>query len=557
MPRRARIAVGNYQRNQLTGSEAFMLEIGQRIAERILFAHAADRGHANDCGQMNRKINLSCLGFRISKRGSVSRQIRSPRRLPRDPLMDGSLFRRNHIGERQNSTVQLQMPSGDNAADVEGPVMRALSRCNALVVLCVLLSSPSLLRAQSPILSADGIGPSTEEAGTSDPFPSPRFGETVAISARTAMASLPGDLASEPNEYGRVAVFDNTKQGWKRTATLIGTEESGGDFGRAIDIEGDHAVIAGAKAIYLFERRGHTWKQSAAAVLHRSSSYFGHSVELEHGLIVARVYDQEDVPVTRSAVHVYATNESHHGYGANGTANSTDNRHADRKLSRVAILHPQDGSDSTSFGADISMDGPLLVIGAPDGGDIGGSAYVFLRWGNRWLQIARLMANDSTVQDGFGASVAIRRGVIVVGAPNADLGLPDDEAYGPVRGNVYVFLPSRGGWYQSQQLNALGDENAIRDLGHQVRLGRDLLAVRVPDLRGIIRGEDRVFVYDWEDRLFQFPHRVARYEGFIPDIDMSGRQLILSQHDAGIFTYYVRGSATIYRFGPSATAAEE
>jgi hypothetical protein len=182
-----------------------------------------------------------------------------------------------------------------------------------------------------------------------------------------------------------------------------------------------------------------------------------------------------------------------------------------------------------------------------------GSAYVYARFARRWLQIDRLMASDGTIGDGFGASVAIRKAVIVVGAPGADLGLPD-EGYGPPRGNVYVFLPHRRGWYQSQQLNDPSDENPIRDLGHEVSIGRNLLAVRVPDTRGLIRGEARVFVYDWSDRSFQLPQRVVAYEGLIPDIDMSGRQLILSRHDSGLFNYYVRGSASIYRFGPGSTA---
>jgi hypothetical protein len=131
---------------------------------------------------------------------------------------------------------------------------------------------------------------------------------------------------------------------------------------------------------------------------------------------------------------------------------------------------------------------------------------------------------------------------------------PDQDGEGPPRGNVYVFLPHRWGWYQSQQLNDPSDENPIRDLGHEVSIGRDLLAVRVPDTRGLTRGVARVFVYDWRDRSFQLPQRVAAYEGLIPDIDMSGRQLILSRHDAGVFNYYVRGSATIYAFGASSPA---
>jgi hypothetical protein len=422
------------------------------------------------------------------------------------------------------------------------------------LLLCVLpLTAPSLLSAQSPIVAIDAIGPTADEAGTADPFPSPRFGQTVAISGRVAMASMPGDLATDPNEFGRVAVFEKTKARWNRTATLLGAEESGGDFGRAIDIEADRAVVSGAKALYLYERRGRAWVQVGKTVLRSDDASFGDNVELERGLIIARVSRSGESGTMASVLHVYEWQGPHGKYGADGV----DGKHAVHALTRIAVIRPQDGSMPASFGADVAMDGRFLVVGAPEGADTPGSTYVYAHFAHRWIQIDRLSASDGTVGDGFGAAVAIRNAVIVIGAPNADLGIPDEQGAGPPRGNVYVFLPHRRGWYESQQLNDPADANPIRGLGHEVSLGRDLLAVRVPDTSGLMRGEARVFVYDWKDRSFQLPQRVAAYEGLIPDIDMSGRQLILSRHDAGVFNYYVRGSATIYAFGASSPAAAE
>lgn len=406
------------------------------------------------------------------------------------------------------------------------------------------VGAPSLLSAQSPVVATYVIGPNAQEAGTADPFPSPEFGRTVAISGQVAMASVPGDLATESNEFGRVAVFERTKDGWERTATLLGCQESGGDFGRAIDVAGNKAVIAGAKALYLYERRGSTWINTGRTILNSENAAFGENVELEQSFIIARVVETQDGATLSSVVHVYKKN-AYHVRNGKLEFDQSDSVHA---LKRIATIKPQDGSLSTSFGSDVAMDGRLLVVGAPDADTVSGSAYVYLHLGHRWLQIDRVMASDGTVGDGFGTSVAIRNAVIVVGAPNADLRRADEEGYGAPRGNVYVFLPYRRGWYESQQLNAPSNENVIRDLGHEVSIGRDLLAVRVPDLRGLIRREDRVFVYDWIDRSFQLPQEIVRYEGYVPDIDMSGRSLIVSRHDAGFFNYYVRGSATIYVF---------
>ena len=417
------------------------------------------------------------------------------------------------------------------------------------MLLCILfVGVPSLLLAQSPIISTVGIGPNAQEAGTSDPFPSPRFGRVVAISGRVAMASVPGDLATESNDFGRVAVFEQMKDGWHRTATLLGSGESGGDFGRAIDIAGNKAVITGTKAIYLYERRGRTWVKIGRAILESENAAFGENVELERGFIIARVYEPQSGTPISSVVHIYKEkthpkksmhNSKHESYGSESV----------RALRRIATIGPQDGSLSTSFGSDVAMDGHLLVVGAPNADTVPGSAYVYIHLGQHWLQIDRLMASDGTVGDGFGTSVAIRNGVIVVGAPNADLRREDDEGYGAPRGNVYVFLPHRRGWYESQQLNDPSNESVVRDLGHDVSIGRDLLAVRAPDLRGLIRREDRVLVYDWIGRSFQFPQEVARYEGYLPDIDMSRRRLIVSRLENAFYNYYVTGSATIYVFG--------
>lgn len=417
----------------------------------------------------------------------------------------------------------------------------SVSVLGALLVTSYLAASLAL--AQSPITSSYSIEPSVEEAGTEDPFPSPRFGATVAIDKRVAMASIPGDLASEPNEFGRVAVFEQIGEEWQRTATFIGTEESGGDFGRAIDIEGGRAVIAASRALCLYERLKGEWIQVAKAPLRRSGLTFGSSIELETDFIIVRVMDSQEEYGQSSVVFAYSIDDRRHRHG-----------HDHRKgkasmLRRSAVIVPHDGSITPSFGTDLAMNGRVLAVGAPDGDNVPGSVYVYVNFGRHWFQAGRLMASDGTVGDGFGTSVAIRKGVIVVGAPNADLGLEDEEGYGPPRGNVYVFRPHRHGWYESQRLNDPANELQVRDLGHEVRLGRGLLAVRVRDTRGLIRGEDRVLVYDWIDGLFQSPQEVARYEGFIPDIDLSGRKLIFSRHDAGVFNYYVRGSGSIVVFG--------
>jgi hypothetical protein len=248
---------------------------------------------------------------------------------------------------------------------------------------------------------------------------------------------------------------------------------------------------------------------------------------MEHGLIAAHVHEDHGDAGIQGAVHIYVQRQ--------------------RMLHRVAILRPRDSLPNHDFGTGLAFEKNLLVVGSPGGDSSPGVAYVYLRFGHVFIQIDRLMASDGTSADGFGASTAVRGGVIVVGAPGADLGV-DDENYGRLRGNVYVFVPGRRAWHETQKLNDGSDPNPLPGIGSDVALGRDLLAVKVDDITGTIRGEDRVFVYDWIEGSFQQRQRVARFEGNIPDIDMSDRRLILSRHPAP-FIYYVTGSATIFTFG--------
>jgi hypothetical protein len=395
-----------------------------------------------------------------------------------------------------------------------------------LGLLCIATS----LWAQSPITSDASIGPTDAEAGTDHPFPSPRFGTTVAVDGRIAMASIPGDLATEPNEFGRVAVFEKTNSGWTRTATLIGTAESGGGFGSRIDIEGNRAVIGAAKAIYLFERRGPRWVQAARTVLAGEDSFVGKDIVLEQGQIITSL-ERHDGDIAHRVVHVYA-------HLRRGT------------LTRIAVIRPRNGLSDGAFGASLDADGPLLVVGAPN--EIApGVACVFLHWGRHWMQIDRLMASDATADDAFGQSVAVRAGLIVVGAPLAQLAIPETGT-GPLHGNVYVFRPARHGWYESQKINEPGMESPHVGVGANVALGRGLLALFQDDNLNLIRNTQRVLVFDWVDGSFQNVQQPINFEdGIVADIDMAGRTLIASTQrrpdDFGF--YYVTGAASILQFG--------
>ena len=111
-----------------------------------------------------------------------------------------------------------------------------------------------------------------------------------------------------------------------------------------------------------------------------------------------------------------------------------------------AKLTANDGAFDDQFGKSVSIDGDTMVIGAQTDDDKGsgsGSAYVFTRdtagdLASGWTQVTKLHADDRNLHDHFGTSVSVDGGMIVIGAPFHDTnGLGDS-------GSAYVYTLASG-----------------------------------------------------------------------------------------------------------------
>jgi FG-GAP repeat len=132
------------------------------------------------------------------------------------------------------------------------------------------------------------------------------------------------------------------------------------------------------------------------------------------------------------------------------------------------------------FGGAVATTGTTVVVGADDH-DGTGAAYVFRKDGSGWHQDAELAGSGDRPGSGFGYSVAIGAGTIVVGAPMPVLGT----------GTAYVFTQDRRGWHQVAELRAK-DAPADGFFGFSVAAsGRDAV-VGDP---GDVRGTGRAYVF--------------------------------------------------------------
>ncbi len=140
-----------------------------------------------------------------------------------------------------------------------------------------------------------------------------------------------------------------------------------------------------------------------------------------------------------------------------------------------AKLLASDGAAQDSFSFSVAISGDTAVVGAPrNSGGTGlqsrGSAYVYVRSGNTWIEQQKLAPSDGATTDQFGYAVAINGNTIAVGRYNTTTGQNRAD------GKVYIFTRSGSVWTETQSL--VSDDIAQGDsFGYALAFEGDTLAV--------------------------------------------------------------------------------
>ena len=143
----------------------------------------------------------------------------------------------------------------------------------------------------------------------------------------------------------------------------------------------------------------------------------------------------------------------------------------------------------------VDIQGDRAIIGAFGDDDLGffsGSAYVFVRQGDQWVQEAKLLPSDGATDDKFGRSVAISDDLAVV------CGVLDDDN-GEESGSVYIFRRNGSTWSEEVKINP--DDGATNDrFGRSISIAGDYVAISAAqkDEHGL-DGSGSAYVYKYED----------------------------------------------------------
>lgn len=217
-----------------------------------------------------------------------------------------------------------------------------------------------------------------------------------------------------------------------------------------------------------------------------------------------------------------------------------------KSMAESAKLRAADGEANDYLGYAVATDGTRAIAGAygdDDRGTNAGAAYVFVNRNGKWREEAKLLPLQAITNDQVGMAVAIDGDFAWVGSRG-------DIERGPQSGSAYVFRRFADGWVQVARFRSqFPDSDDQYGLSLAVDGNRAVVGAHGDAENG--RDAGCVYVYRLENDVWQFDERLvppkgkpADYFGF--SVDISGDRLIVGAF--GDNAKGVRsGAAYVYR----------
>jgi len=120
----------------------------------------------------------------------------------------------------------------------------------------------------------------------------------------------------------------------------------------------------------------------------------------------------------------------------------------------------------SGFGSSLAVGDGEVLVGEPNNTMRPGTVYLYRRAAGGWTEQSRLQAGDARDGDGFGAALALDGATLVIGASNQNDG----------RGAVYIFSKSGAEWRQAARLVA-ADAATGSNFGRSLAIAGDEVLV--------------------------------------------------------------------------------
>ncbi len=349
-----------------------------------------------------------------------------------------------------------------------------------------------------------------------------------AIDGENAVIGAPGDDNQWGVDAGAAYLFTRVGDSWTEQEKFVSSDAEAGDgFGAPVVVTGstifvtslwdDHSVVdAGAVYVFGLTPEGVAERQKLTAPFPTVNDCFGWSLAVH-----------DDTLAIGSA--------SHWAAGETGSAHVFV-RSGDNWVHHQELV-ASDGAAGDLFGHYASLTDGVLVIGAPgaeiSGQDHRGSAYVFSKVGDLWVEQQKLEAGDGVGGDEFGISVALSGNTLLVGAKFGDSPTQSDT------GAAYVFERAVDTWVEQQKIYP-SDGGASDLFGDTVVLDGDRAVVSAVDhdhAAGSNAGALYVFVRtdsEWVEREICTTSDAASFDRFGWGPPISGSTLMAGAPDADL-----------------------
>ncbi len=341
------------------------------------------------------------------------------------------------------------------------------------------------------------------------------FGTAVSLDNNTALIGAPDHQLQPGLTTGAAYVFVRTGTAWTQQKQLLALGgESGDQFGAAVAVDGDMAligapgddiVIGGSPkpdqgTAYTFRRSGTDWIRGNPLDTRLNGGgagdAFGNAVALSGNTALIGSYLGGSIDV--GWVYVFK-------------------QIAPGAWNYETILFPSD-NQIKHFGVSLALDGDMAVIGASlklfEPGTDSRSAWVFAKVGNDWRQIRKFGpesgSSPGTVDDRFGATIALDDSTVLIGAYQSDASATD-------QGAVFAFALHDSQHVQSQKLVA-NDGTANDHFGKAMASSSDTLVISADeDDIGTNANQGSVYVFTRNGANWIFQQKLTANDGAAQD----------------------------------------
>jgi hypothetical protein len=275
-------------------------------------------------------------------------------------------------------------------------------------------------------------------------------------------------------------------QDWEQIIKLVPTDRESNDwFGYSVSISGNYAIVGAflenhdtsgaypltaAGSSYIFVKNGDSWIQQQKLVASDRDAVDAFGIS---------------VSISGDYAIVGAYFEDHDATGNNSLADAGSAyifvRNGNNWIQQKKLV-ASDRAEGDHFGYAVSISGNYAIVGtyneSHDAHGLNpllqaGSAYVFVRDGSEWTEQQKLVASDRAARDWFGYSASISGDYAIVGAVLEDPDAIEDA------GSAYIFKRIDTTWIPMQKLVAL-DKAGTANFGNSVSISGDYAVVGAP-----------------------------------------------------------------------------